>query len=75
MSPDPAVMVRDLVVRHGDLTAVDGVSFSATAGEVLALLGPNGAGKTSTIEVLEGYARPDAGSVTVLGHDPAAEHT
>lgn len=66
--------VTDLVVRHGDLTAVDGVSFTAAAGEVLALLGPNGAGKTSTIEVLEGYARADAGAVTVLGHDPAVEH-
>ena len=66
--------VTDLVVRHGDLTAVDGVSFTAEAGEVLALLGPNGAGKTSTIEVLEGYARPTSGRVTVLGHDPSSEH-
>lgn len=65
--------VDDLVVRHGDLTAVDGVSFTASAGEVLALLGPNGAGKTSTIEVLEGYGRADSGRVTVLGHDPASE--
>lgn len=69
----PAVDVDRLVVRHGDLTAVDGVSFTAEAGEVLALLGPNGAGKTSTIEVLEGYGRAADGSVSVLGHDPATE--
>jgi ABC-2 type transport system ATP-binding protein len=70
----PAVLVEDLEVVHGDLVAVDGVSFAGVAGEVLALLGPNGAGKTSTIEVLEGYARPAGGRVRVLGHDPALEH-
>ncbi len=69
-----AVIVDGLVVRHGDLTAVDGVSFTAAAGEVLALLGPNGAGKTSTIEVLEGYGTAAGGRVSVLGHDPATEH-
>ncbi len=72
---DPAaVVVEDLVVRHGELTAVDGVSFTASSGEVLALLGPNGAGKTSTIEVLEGYGRASGGRVRVLGHDPQTEH-
>ena len=40
-------------------------------GEVLALLGPNGAGKTTLVEILEGHRRADAGSVSVLGHDPA----
>jgi len=69
----PAVSVEDLVVRHGDLVAVDGVRFTAERGEVLALLGPNGAGKTSTVEVLEGYHRPHGGRVRVLGHDPVAE--
>jgi ABC-2 type transport system ATP-binding protein len=68
-----AVSVEHLVVRHGDLVAVDDVSFTADAGEVLALLGPNGAGKTSTVDVLEGYATPASGRVRVLGHDPAGE--
>ncbi|MDP9386528.1 MAG: ABC transporter ATP-binding protein, partial [Actinomycetota bacterium] len=67
-----AVEVRDLVVRYGDVVAVDGVSFTAGAGQVVALLGPNGAGKTSTIETLEGYRRPSAGRVRVLGLDPVA---
>ena len=61
------------MVRHGDVTAVDGVHLAAEAGEVLALLGPNGAGKTSTVEVLEGYGCAAGGSVRVLGHDPAVE--
>ena len=69
-----AVEVDDLVVRYGDLTAVDGVSLRARAGEVLAVLGPNGAGKTSTVEVLEGFRRPSGGRVRVLGLDPLADH-
>jgi len=66
--------VAGLVVRYGAVTAVDGVSFTAEAGQVLALLGPNGAGKTTTVETLEGYRRPHAGTVSVLGLDPVADH-
>ena len=69
-----AVEVDSLVVRYGDVTAVDGASFVAEAGRVTAVLGPNGAGKTSTIEVLEGFRRPAAGRTSVLGLDPAADH-
>jgi ABC-2 type transport system ATP-binding protein len=68
------IEVEDLVVRYGQVTAVDGISFEAKEGEVVALLGPNGAGKTSTIETLEGYRRPSAGRVRVLGLDPTADH-
>ncbi len=68
-----AVEVTDLTVRYGALTAVQGVSFTAAAGDVTAVLGPNGAGKTSTIEVCEGYRRAAAGTVQVLGMDPAKE--
>ena len=70
----PAIEVDDLRITYGDVVAVDGVSFTADAGEVVALLGPNGAGKTSTIEALEGYRRPDSGTVSVLGWDPIANH-
>ena len=70
-----ALDVSGLVVRYpGGVVAVDGLSFSAQAGEVLALLGPNGAGKTTTVETLEGYTSPTAGTVRVLGLDPVAEH-
>ena len=73
-STAPAIEVRDLVVRYGDRTAVDGLSFTAEPGRITALLGPNGAGKTSTVETLEGYRRPDGGSVRVLGLDPVSDH-
>ena len=67
----PAVEVAGLVKRYGARTAVDGVTFSVQPGSVLALLGPNGAGKTTVVETCEGFRRPDAGTVRVLGLDPA----
>jgi ABC-2 type transport system ATP-binding protein len=70
---DPAVDVSGLVRRFGSTTAVDGLDLRLHSGQVLALLGPNGAGKTTTIEVCEGYLRRDAGSVRVLGMDPATD--
>jgi ABC-2 type transport system ATP-binding protein len=70
----PEIEVSSLVVRYGATVAVDGLDLAAHAGEVLALLGPNGAGKTSTVETLEGYRRPSAGQVRVLGLDPVADH-
>ena len=69
-----AISCRDLVVRYGATTAVDGLTLEAHPGRVLALLGPNGAGKTSTVEALEGYRRPASGTLRVLGLDPRADH-
>ncbi len=66
-----AIHVEDLHKRYGEHEALRGVSFDIGEGEVFSLLGPNGAGKTTTIEILEGYRRRDAGSVSVLGVDPA----
>ncbi|MFI7408074.1 ABC transporter ATP-binding protein [Streptomyces sp. NPDC049627] len=60
-------------VYGGGFEAVRGITFSVARGEVFALLGTNGAGKTSTVELLEGLARPAGGHVRVLGHDPYAE--
>jgi ABC-2 type transport system ATP-binding protein len=65
------VDVVDLRKDYGDVTAVDGVTFSIAEREVVALLGPNGAGKTTTVEVLEGYRHRDGGSARVLDFDPA----
>jgi ABC-2 type transport system ATP-binding protein len=72
----PAVEVSRLTVRYSSdgPPAVDAIDLHAEPGEVLVVLGPNGAGKTSTVEVLEGYRRPAAGSVRVLGLDPIADH-
>jgi ABC-2 type transport system ATP-binding protein len=69
----PAVEVSGLVKRYGGMTAVDGLNLRLSAGAVLALLGPNGAGKTSTVEICEGFRTADAGSVRVLGLDPATQ--
>lgn len=67
------IEVDGLVKRYGAVTAVDGLDLAVAPGETLALLGPNGAGKTTTVECLEGYRRPDAGTVRVLGLDPVAD--
>ena len=68
----PAVTVRGLQVRYGDVEAVRGIDLDVRRGEILALLGPNGAGKTSTIEVLEGFRAASGGSIEVLDADPWA---
>jgi ABC-2 type transport system ATP-binding protein len=70
---DPAVLVDDLVVRFDELTAVGGVSFAVSPGEVFGLLGPNGAGKTTTIRVLTTLLSPTAGRALVAGHDVRTE--
>jgi len=66
---DPVIRVRGLTKRYGDVQAVAGIDFDVAPGEVFGLLGPNGAGKSTTVEILEGLRAPDAGEVTVLGHD------
>jgi ABC-2 type transport system ATP-binding protein len=68
-----AIDVRGLVKTYGDTRAVDGIDLRIERGEIFALLGPNGAGKTTTVEILEGYRSRDAGSVSVLGCDPATQ--
>ena len=67
---EPAIEIAGLEKRYGDVRAVDGLSLTVAAGTVFGLLGPNGAGKTTTVETLEGYRRPDGGTVRVLGYDP-----
>ncbi len=71
---EPAVVVRDLVMRYGDKRAVDGLSLTVQAGSITAVLGPNGAGKTTTLETCEGFRKPGGGQVKVFGLDPLARH-
>ena len=70
---DRAVELVDLVKRYGARAAVDGLTAAFPVASVTALLGPNGAGKTTTVEICEGYRTADAGSVRVLGLDPARD--
>jgi ABC-2 type transport system ATP-binding protein len=66
-----AVAVDGLHKSYGEVEAVRGLTFEIGSGEVFGILGPNGAGKTTTVEILEGYRERDAGTVSVLGEDPA----
>ena len=63
---DCAIAVRDIKKSFGRNTAVDGVSFDVSRGEVFGLLGPNGAGKSTIINIMVGALRPDSGSVSIL---------
>jgi ABC-2 type transport system ATP-binding protein len=65
--PIPAVTVRGLTKRYGELVAVDDITFSLPAGTVTGFLGPNGAGKTTTLRLLLGLAEPTAGEALVFG--------
>src|ERR1700748_2366495 len=61
--------VEGLSVSYGNFNAVQNVSFDVRKGEIFGLLGPNGAGKTSTLSAVEGLLKPQAGAITVDGHD------
>ncbi|GAY07329.1 ABC transporter ATP-binding protein [Pseudonocardia sp. N23] len=66
---DVPVDVRGLVKRFGRTAALDGLDLRVEQGEIHGFIGPNGSGKTTTLRVLLGLIRPDAGHVRVLGGD------
>jgi len=66
---DLIIQVSSVHKAYGDLTVLDGVDLGVERGTVLALLGPNGAGKTTLVRILATLLAPDAGMVTVAGHD------
>src|SRR6266536_2420061 len=67
---EEAIVVDNLSKSYGSRRVVDQLTITVHRGEVFALLGPNGAGKTTTVETLEGYRKPDQGTIRVLGLDP-----
>ncbi len=76
MSAFPAVELKDVTKRYGEIKAVDQLNLTINQGEIFGLLGPNGSGKSTTLKMLLGLVKPDEGSITVLGNpvltDPIA---
>lgn len=70
---DLMIEAHGLTKRYGNFTAVDGLDLAVRRGEVYGLLGPNGSGKTTTILMLLGLTEPTAGTVRVVGFDPARQ--
>lgn len=67
MNDGSVLAVRDVTVRFGGLTALDGVSLDVPPRHVTGVIGPNGAGKTTLLNVLCGFIRPDQGDVFIGG--------
>src|SRR5574342_463741 len=70
-----AISVSGLTKSFGRTRALDGLDLSVRTGEVHGFLGPNGSGKTTTIRILLGLLRADAGQARLLGGDPWREPT
>ena len=66
---DPVLVALNLRVRYGAVTALEHVSVEVRRGELHALIGPNGAGKSTFVDVVSGFVRPAAGTVTIDGQD------
>jgi lipooligosaccharide transport system ATP-binding protein len=64
------ITAENLTKTYGDVTAVDGISFSVPAGEAFGLLGPNGAGKSTTMKMIGGVSQRTSGSLSIMGLDP-----
>ncbi|MBB5752337.1 ATP-binding cassette domain-containing protein [Prosthecomicrobium pneumaticum] len=69
MSDETVVAIKGLTKRFGEKTVVDAVDLEVRRGEIVGFLGPNGSGKTTTIRMICGLLRPDAGEGTALGFD------
>lgn len=67
----PVLEVRNLTVRFGGLTALDGVSFVIGAGETVSIIGANGAGKTTLFNTITGFVPPTSGDILFMGRSVA----
>src|SRR5271157_6116852 len=73
MNSGPTISAENLHKRYGQRVALDGVSFTVNAGEIVGLLGPNGAGKTTALSILSGVIAPDSGRASIASHELATE--
>ena len=71
---NPAIRIAGVTKRFRSLQALAGVDLEVAQGEFFGLLGPNGAGKTTLISSLSGLARPDSGTLEVMGHDVVRDY-
>jgi len=71
--PDVLIHARGLSKKFGEFTAVDGIDFDLSRGEVFGFLGPNGAGKSSTMRMIGCVSPPTEGELTILGMDPVTQ--
>lgn len=69
------ISVQGLVVRYGEVVALDGASLEVAPGRVTGLVGMNGSGKSTLFTAIMGMLRPDAGTVRIGGAEPAAART
>lgn len=68
----PQLLVEDVSLSFGGIQALNGVSLSAEAGQVVGIIGPNGAGKTSLLNCINSFYKPTSGSITFEGRDVVA---
>ena len=73
MADAPVIALTNVVKRYGARTAVNDVTLDVRPGEMFGLIGPDGAGKTTTLRLVCGLLRADAGSVRLLGVDPVRD--
>src|SRR5246127_1702747 len=71
--PTPFALEISGLVKRFDRPAVDSLDLTVRTGEFYALLGPNGPGKTTTLRMIAGLLRPDAGTISVAGIDALAD--
>jgi ABC-2 type transport system ATP-binding protein len=74
MNKEKAIITEGLTKRFGDFTAVDGISFEVSRGEIFGFLGANGAGKTTAMRMLCGLSMPTSGKASVAGFDVFSEN-
>lgn len=72
-SEKPVVVIEHLTKRYGDFTALDDLTLTLSAGQILGLIGPNGAGKTTAIKILVGLSRPTSGMARIGDADCVAD--
>src|ERR1700749_2641995 len=65
----PVMVLKNLTKKYGSFTALDDLTLTLNAGQILGLIGPNGAGKTTTIKILVGLIKPTSGEATIAGVD------